>query len=115
MADRRAVPPRSVQPAGQPGLLGRRLRARAECVVGLQRPEQAAELRTRAEYLADFVKSGGSAVKFAVPPDDGQLGALLRDVALAEAVLVLATLGSDSLVTVSVRVAVRAAPSDAVA
>ena len=28
----------------------------------------------RTEYLADFVKSGGSAVKFAVPADDVELG-----------------------------------------
>ena len=38
----------------------------------------------RSEYLTDFVKSGGSAVKFAVPADDVELGALLKDAALAE-------------------------------
>ena len=38
----------------------------------------------RTEYLADFVKSGGSAVKFAVPAENVELGALLRDAALAE-------------------------------
>ncbi len=38
----------------------------------------------RSEYLADFVRSGGSAVKFAVPTEDVELGPLLRDAALAE-------------------------------
>jgi hypothetical protein len=38
----------------------------------------------RSEYLADFVKSGGSAVKFAVPPEEVELGELLKDAALAE-------------------------------
>lgn len=38
----------------------------------------------RSEYLSDFVKSGGSAVKFAVTDDGAELRALLRNAALAE-------------------------------
>jgi len=38
----------------------------------------------RAEYLSDFVKSGGSAVKFAVADDGAKVRALLRNGALAE-------------------------------
>lgn len=38
----------------------------------------------RSEYLSDFVKSGGSAVKFAVPSDGTELRGLLRNAALAE-------------------------------
>jgi len=38
----------------------------------------------RSEYLSDFVKSGGSAVKFAIADDGAELRALLRNAALAE-------------------------------
>lgn len=38
----------------------------------------------RSEYLSDFVKSGGSAVKFAVADDGAELRALLGNAALAE-------------------------------
>ncbi len=38
----------------------------------------------RAEYLSDFVKSGGSAVKFAVADDGAEVRALLRNGVLAE-------------------------------
>ena len=43
----------------------------------------------RTEYLSDFVKSGGSAVKFVVPPADGaDLRALVREAAIAEGYVV---------------------------
>lgn len=38
----------------------------------------------RSEYLSDFVKSGGSAVKFAVSDDGAEVRTLLRNAALAE-------------------------------
>ena len=42
----------------------------------------------RSEYLSDFVKSGGSAVKFAVADDGAELRSLLRSNALAEGYVV---------------------------